>query len=54
MDNDPYLRILNEIKSLRRDMKELNDKLDRHISFIESVYRGLRNPIDRVKNWFGG
>ena len=34
-------------------MKELNDKLDRHISFIESVYRGLRNPIDRVKNWFG-
>ena len=54
MDNDQYLRILNEIKSLRRDMKELNDKLDRHISFIESVYRGLRNPIDRVKNWFGG
>mgnify|MGYP005690896413 FL=1 len=54
MDNDPYLRILNEIKSLRRDMKELNDKLDRHISFIESVYRWLRNTIDRVKNWFGG
>ena len=54
MDNDPYNNILNEIRSLRNEMKELNKKLDNHITFIENVYRGLRNPIDRVKDWFSG
>ena len=54
MDNDPYNNILNEIKSLRNEMKELNKKLDNHITFIENVYKGLRNPIDRVKDWFSG
>ena len=36
----------------KKKIKELHEKLDRHISFIESVYRGLRHPIDRVKDWF--
>ena len=31
MDNDPYLQLMNEMKSIRKDMKELNDKLDIHI-----------------------
>ena len=38
--------------NLTKEIKELDEKLDRHISFIESVYRGLRHPIDRVKDWF--
>jgi len=52
MDNDPYLQLMNEMKSIRKEMKELNDKLDSHISFIEGVYRGLRHPLDKVKGWF--
>ena len=52
MDNDPYLQLMNEMNSIRKEMKELNDKLDSHISFIESVYRGLRHPLDKVKGWF--
>ena len=51
MDNDPYLQLMNEMKSIRKEMKELNDKLDSHISFI-GIYRGLRHPIDKVKDWF--
>tara|TARA_Y100001970_G_scaffold274299_1_gene373805 strand:+ start:1077 stop:1241 length:165 start_codon:yes stop_codon:yes gene_type:complete len=54
MDNDPHLQLMNELKTIRKEIKELDEKLDRHISFIESVYRGLRHPIDRVKTWFGG
>ena len=54
MDNDPHLQLMNELKTIRKEIKELDEKLDRHISFIESVYSGLRHPIDRVKTWFGG
>ena len=54
MDNDPHLQLMNEMKTIRKEIKELDEKLDRHIAFIESVYRGLRHPIDRVKTWFGG
>ena len=39
---------------LERDIKPNCNKMDKHINFIESVYRGLRHPIDRVKTWFGG
>tara|TARA_B100000614_G_scaffold6468_1_gene6104 strand:+ start:83 stop:247 length:165 start_codon:yes stop_codon:yes gene_type:complete len=54
MDNDPHLQLMNELKTIRKEIKQLNEKLDNHINFIESVYRGLRHPIDRVKTWFGG
>lgn len=33
MDNDPYLQLMNEMKSIRKEMKELNDKLDSRISW---------------------
>ena len=49
MNNKDLHKELSEIK---HEIKKLNDKLDRHISFIETVYRGLRHPIDRVKDWF--
>ena len=46
MDNDPHLQLMNELKTIRKEIKDLDEKLDRHISFIESVYRGLRHPSD--------
>ena len=52
MDNDPYLQLMNEMKTIRKEIKELSEKLDNHIGFIESVYRGLRHPLDKVKDWF--
>ena len=50
--NDPYLQLMNEMKTIRKEIKELSEKLDNHIGFIESVYRGLRHPLDKVKDWF--
>ena len=52
MDNDPYLQLMNEMKTIRKEIKELSDKLDRLIGFIVGVYRGLRHPLVRVKDWF--
>ena len=37
MDNDPYLRILNEIKSLRKDMKELKGLSSRLDAVLECI-----------------
>ena len=52
MDNDPYLQLMNEMKTILKEIKELSEKLDSHIGFIEGVYLGLRHPLDKVKDWF--
>ena len=31
----------------------LKIKLEKHISFIDETYEGLRNPIEGVKRWLG-
>ena len=40
------------MKTIRKEIKELSEKLDRNIGVREGVYRGLRHPLDRVKDWF--
>ena len=42
----PILTLMNEMKTIRKEIKELNEKLDSHIGFIEGVYRGLRHPLE--------
>ena len=34
-------------------MKKKKIKLEKHISFIDETYEGLRNPIEGVKRWLG-
>jgi hypothetical protein len=44
--------LLNEIKQLNEKVDELNLRLNKHISFIESVYNPLSNSIERFKKFF--
>lgn len=54
------IRILDEIKQLRKEVKELSDKIDNidnscskmdsHINFVEDTYDNLKNPINIVSN----
>jgi hypothetical protein len=44
--------LLNEIKLLNEKVDDLNFRLSKHISFIESVYNPLTNSIERFKKFF--
>ena len=44
--------LLNEIKLLNEKVDDLNFRLSKHISFIESVYNPLSNSIERFKKFF--
>jgi hypothetical protein len=44
--------LLNEIRQLNEKVDELNLRLSKHISFIESVYNPLSNSIERFKKFF--
>ncbi len=44
--------ILTEIKQLNEKVDDLNTRLNKHISFIESVYNPLSNSIERFKKFF--
>ena len=39
--------------SLSKKGDELEKKLSDHIKFIDRVYEPLRNPISKIKNFFG-
>ena len=41
---------LNEIE---HEQKLLNEKLGRHIEFIDKTYEGLKNPISAVTKFLG-
>ena len=38
---------------IESNQEKLDQKLSKHISFIDSTYEGLRNPIDAAKRWLG-
>jgi archaellum component FlaC len=50
--NKEVSKLSKEVSDISRQLVEMNNKLDKHIQFIETVYESLRNPIRRVKNWF--
>ena len=48
------IKILEEkIDRLQRSITKLEKKLSDHIAFIDRVYEPLRNPISKIKNFFG-
>ncbi len=48
------IEILEEkIDKLQRSVDKLEKKLSNHIKFIDRVYEPLRNPISKIKNFFG-
>ena len=42
-----------KIDKLQRSISRLEKKLSDHIEFIDRVYEPLRNPISKIKNFFG-
>ena len=42
-----------KIDRLQRSITKLEKKLTDHINFIDRVYEPLRNPISKIKNFFG-
>ena len=42
-----------KIDKLQKSVTRLEKKLSDHIEFIDRVYEPLRNPISKIKNFFG-
>jgi len=42
-----------KVNDLQKSLDELNEKLGKHIEFIDKTYEGLRNPIDAAKRFLG-
>ena len=45
--------IEKKIDDLNKSIIELDKKLSEHIKFIDRVYEPLRNPLSKIKNFFG-
>tara|TARA_B100002019_G_scaffold100256_1_gene86356 strand:- start:742 stop:1053 length:312 start_codon:yes stop_codon:yes gene_type:complete len=43
----------SQLKRIESQLKELNEKLSKHISFIDETYEGLKNPINAARRWLG-
>ena len=46
-------KIEEKIDELHASITKLDKKLSEHIKFIDRVYEPLRNPISKIKNFFG-
>ena len=53
-NSDEQIKNLEEkIDKLQKSITRLEKKLSNHIDFIDRVYEPLRNPISKIKNFFG-
>ena len=46
-------KIHERLDKIDNEVEGLKIKLEKHISFIDEKYEGLRNPIEGVKRWLG-
>ena len=46
-------RLEAKIDRLQKSINKLEKRLSSHIEFIDRVYEPLRNPISKIKNFFG-
>ena len=46
-------RVVEKIDNALKRIDSLNEKLSKHIDFIDKTYEGLRNPIDAAKRFLG-
>ena len=52
--NSAKVEILEaKIDKLQKSVTRLEKKLSDHIEFIDRVYEPLRNPLSKIKNFFG-
>jgi len=46
-------KLQEQLDRIEKNQEKLEEKLSKHISFIDSTYEGLRNPIEGVKKFLG-
>ena len=46
-------KLHKRLEKIDNEVEGLKIKLEKHISFIDETYEGLRNPIEGVKRWLG-
>ncbi len=55
-NNDDLYAKLNDIENKMYNIEEkivtLNNKLEKHINFIDDTYEGLKNPIKMATSFF--
>ena len=51
--SDDVKRLEAKIDRLQKSINKLEKRLSNHIEFIDRVYEPLRNPISKIKNFFG-
>ena len=42
-----------KLNQIEEEQRLLNEKLGRHIEFIDKTYEGLKNPINAAKRFLG-
>ena len=60
MTEEDTIKLFKEIKKINlklnqieQEQKLLNEKLGRHIEFIDKTYEGLKNPIETARRFLG-
>tara|TARA_Y100000991_G_C21885410_1_gene311344 strand:- start:521 stop:694 length:174 start_codon:yes stop_codon:yes gene_type:complete len=51
--SDDVKRLEAKIDRLQKSINKLEKRLSSHIEFIDRVYEPLRNPISKIKIFFG-
>ena len=46
-------KLKEQLDKIEKKQEKLDQKLSRHIDFIDKTYEGLRNPIDAARRWLG-
>ena len=44
--------VMTKLNNIDMKLNKLNDKLEKHISFIDDTYEGLKNPIKMATRFF--
>ena len=48
----PPKQILNKIEKIEKQKNRIEKKLDEHIDLIMSVYKPLKKPLDKFREYF--
>ena len=48
----PPKQILNKIEKIEKQINRIEKKLDEHIELIMSVYKPLKKPLDKFREYF--
>ena len=48
----PPKQILNKIEKIEKQINRIEKKLDEHIDLIMSVYKPLKKPLDKFREYF--